>query len=128
MEECNRNIPTRILTEASTEGEAVCNGDERQVDARVRSQEIVQAPQSIRSSVLHFFLMLIRAGDNTATPQSVVICYNTPNLNQLQEGLMVIDVVLLISIHKGKVKCPLLLLLQCITLVVRNIGYVSSKT
>lgn len=110
-----QRIGLGISLDPTADSDSIANGEHADFNPGVSSKGLVELQDEV--SVIPNVLPKgsIRWRHDGSVPQGVVVPDHPSNLHQLNQPLVVVQVVVLISVHKYEVKGPMVLLLRFTT-------------
>lgn len=95
----------------TAEGDAVPQGELSDLNPKISNHCLVECQHVILAASNFLRQRSIRRRHHRSVPQRVIISDRPPNPNQLHQPFVIVDIVVLVSIHKYEIECPLIFLL-----------------
>lgn len=97
------------LADPTAESDSITNGEHTKLNPRVSSECLVELENEVPIVPNVLPERRVGWGHHRAVPQSVVVADYAPNLNQVNQPLVVIYVVVLVGVNEDKVKAPMVI-------------------
>ena len=98
--------------EAAAEGDAVADGQLTDLDAGVGGEGLVELEHEVPVVTHVLPQRRVGRGHHGPVPQRVVVADDSADLHQFDQSLVVVEVVVLVSVHEHKVEGSVILLLM----------------
>lgn len=98
--------------DTAAEGDAVADGELADLDALVGGERLVEGEHEVAVEADVLAHGRVVGEHDGAVPQRVVVADEAPDLHQLEQPLVVVEVVVLVGVHEDEVERPVVLLLR----------------